>query len=290
MAFTRKVIQVSFQLQTGTFQGTSANVVTLNGLRVTASINQNAGPGMSQSNIAVYGMTLPQMNQLSTLGLPPNETSINTLTIRAGDDTAPLAAIFTGIIQAADVDFDGAPDVCLRAHSFIGPDAAAKVVEPTSYGGYVDAVTVMQRLARQAGRVLENNGVSVMLSNPYFHGSIRDQMLACVKSGGFDWYDDSVTISIWPKNGSRGGSIITISPQTGMIGYPRFSAGGIRFSTAFNPRLIMGQKIRMQSSLQAACGLWTVYSVETFIESETPQGKWEQTVYAYPPNLVDPSP
>jgi len=39
------------------------------------------------------------------------------------------------------------------------------------------------------------------------------------------------TLIIWPKGGSRGGSIPLVSRDTGMIGYPSYTQNGIVVST-----------------------------------------------------------
>jgi hypothetical protein len=286
MAFTRKIISVTFALGSKQFTGTNSNTVTMSGLRVSAAINQVTGPGMIVAHVKIFGLPLSQMNQLSTLGLPPDVYSQNTMTLKAGDDTGQLTTVFQGVVQFGDVDLDGAPDSCFSITSYSGLDVAALVIPPTSAPGSVDAATLIQGLASKAGRGFENNGVSVQLSNPYYHGSARDQIMSCAKAGNFNWYDDGFTISIWPQRGSRKGTPILVSAQTGMVGYPKFSQGGVIVRTEYNPNLVFGRQIKVQSVLTPACGVWAINGVDLALETETPGGAWFQTITAYNTNLV----
>lgn len=69
-SFIKRIINVSFQLGTGSFGGSGYNQIGLKGLRVIAQID-NAGhptPGAT-ALIRIFGMTFSQMNELSVAGL-----------------------------------------------------------------------------------------------------------------------------------------------------------------------------------------------------------------------------
>src|ERR1700722_20220567 len=111
----------------------------------------------------------------------------------------------------------------------------------------------MSGFARMMSLQFENNGVTGSLSNAYYSGSAKTQAQMCVDDAGISWnHGDLGILAIWPKFGSRGGAVPLISPQTGMVGYPTYSALGIDFQTLYNPSIGFGQKVQVQSSLEAA--------------------------------------
>jgi hypothetical protein len=139
-----------------------------------------------------------------------------------------------------------------------------------------DVATIMAGLAEQGGFHFENNGVQVQFFDPYFPGTVLEQIQRCAAKAGINHTIDhqTNTLAIWPRGGSRGGKIPLISPTTGMIGYPVFDPNGVLVTTTYNPSIRTGQIVQVQSSLQAANGQWGVNSLEHELESQVPGGQW----------------
>ncbi|MGA9869288.1 MAG: hypothetical protein WBQ75_22880, partial [Acetobacteraceae bacterium] len=160
---------------------------------------------------------------------------------------------------------------------FVGLQDAMRPVPPTSYPGTPDAAVILAGLADQMGYAFENNGVSVILSQPYFPGTARTQALACAKAANIEMFidDTSQTLAIWPKGGNRGGEIPLISKDTGMVGYPAYSGGQqMRVTTLYNPSIRFGGQVKVQSSITPADGEWTVNKITHHLESMMPGGEW----------------
>jgi hypothetical protein len=105
-----------------------------------------------------------------------------------------------------------------------------------------------------------------------------------VEAGGISWnHGDLGILAIWPKFGSRGGAIPLIAPPPlgGMVAYPTYSALGIDVQTLYTPSIGFGRQVQVQSSLQAACGVFTVVGLRHQLECEMPGGKWFSTVNCY---------
>ena len=289
MSFVKRRIEISFRLGEGNYDGTDSNTVTLAGqLQATASIQHTGGVGMSQLDLSVYGMTRELMKQVSTLGRPIYlTTNRNSVTVSAGDDVSGTAVAFTGTILQAWADGQGAPDIAFRVTAQTGLFDQARPLPPTTFNGSVDAATLISSIATQLGRNLENNGVTAQLSTPYHTGSGREQILAICAAVGCEVAFEGETgagekasplggaiVAIWPRGGSRSGVSTLISPDTGLVGYPSWTANGIVLTTLYNPTITYGAAITVQSSIQNACGKWTVYRVGHELESETPNGRW----------------
>lgn len=287
MSFVRRKISVTFTISEGAFDGTDANIVTVQNLRTSATILKIGGRGMGSLNLRIYGLHASLMNKLSTLGLTPMEQRHNSVSVSAGDDEAGMAIVFIGTIQNGYVDYMGAPEVSFNVQAFSGLEALVKPVQPSSYRGSTDVATIMGNLAAIMNLKFENNGVNVKLAYPYFSGTAREQALDCVEHANIEWNNmDNGVLAIWPKGSSRGGSILEISPETNLVGYPAYTSWGVTITITFNPSINYGSKIKLVSSLLPACGEWVIYRIEYILESETPEGEWFCYLEAARPGYV----
>ena len=147
----------------------------------------------------------------------------------------------------------------------------------------------MSSFATLLGLKFENNGVTGVLNNCYFSGSVKTQIQACVDQAGIAWnHGDFGILAIWPKNGSRNGQVPLVSPSTGMIGYPTYTAYGVNVETIFNRSIGFGQQIQVQSSLKAAAAHGQSIGLSHHLECEMPHGKWFSTVFCYNPKFPPP--
>lgn len=285
MSFVQRQITVTFSLGQGSFGNSGQNTVKLSGLRISAKIVKAGGPSMSTLQMQVYGMQLSQMNQLSTLGMQLILYRRNTVVVEAGDVDSGMATVFVGTITNAWADMQSAPDVPFRVEAHTGLLESVQTVPPSSYTGPTNVSVVMSSLATKMGLAFENNGISIILSNPYFYGSPRNQAKAAAQAAGIEWIIDNGKLAIWPKGQARGGSIPLISPDTGMRGYPMYTSKGVQVVTLFNPSIGYGGKINVQSSLTPACGEWVVCGLDYDLDAQVPHGKWFTSINAVRPGL-----
>lgn len=271
-----------------------ADTVVVTNLRMSAKIAHAGGPSDGTMDLTIYGLQFSTINRLSTLGMQINLVPKNTITLEAGQDDGQGgftngSVVFVGYILSAYGDFNAQPEVSFHLTAHTLAPFATSPVPATSFNGSSDVATMMSGFAALMALKFENNGVSSKISNPYFSGSARQQAQACVDAAGINWnHGDLGTLAIWPKNGSRGGQVPVISPSTGMKGYPSYTAYGISVETIFNTSIGFGASFQVQSSLQAACGIWVVYGLSHFLESDMPGGAWFSTVLGYNPKYPAP--
>jgi hypothetical protein len=276
MSFTQKLI--NYTISGGVIGGSS---ISLNGLRSTCRIVNGGAPSMGVADIAIFGMTLSQMNQLTTLGTNQinlvNQTGIQ---IQAGDSNG-LSLIFEGTISFACVDALAMPEVCFRITAHAGLFQAVMPSKPTSFQGSVDVAQIAQELAQKMGLKFENHGVNIRISNPYLSGSYRTQMQTLAEHAGIQWTIDRGVLAIWPTGKSRQSSETLISADTGMVATPAFNRAGVIVTCLFNPSLQMGFTFQIKSIITPANGQWTIYKVDYDLESITPHGRWFSIVYGF---------
>lgn len=283
MSFARKRIDLTISIGTGQFGETGANTVTLTGLRIKADIREFGGDAMPQVQLRIFGLPMTMINQLTSVG-PINSSVLfhNSAQIAAGDEGSALTTIYSGNIWKSWGEFNEMPDVPLNIIAVGGLAASLKPVGASSYPGSADVGTIMQQIATTAGLNFVNNAVSVQLSNPYFPGTALAQIRECADAADINFTIDTGTLEIWPKGGARNTAIPTISPGTGLVGYPTFSSNELILTTLFNPLVKIGGVVQVQSSLQVACGRWIVQQVSHSLESETPDGQWFTHIVAAP--------
>jgi hypothetical protein len=298
MALTRKLIQVSFTLGTQLASGVTAgpqsfgpdgsDTVTLKELRVIASVKNAGQPSQSTLTMQVYGMKLETMNKLATLGLVQQQIRRNFVTVLAGEEGSPLSQIFKGTILQAWADFQNMPEVAFHVEAQVGAFEQVVAATPISINGSADVVELMKGLASQMGLSFENNGISNnKIASPYLYGAPIEQASMVARAAGINWFIDGDVLAIWPRNGSRGGTIPLVSPDTGLVGYPNFTSYGIALKTLFNPQIRANAEIKVETSLENVAtlngnGIWTVYSLDHELESISPHGgRWFSNMLCY---------
>lgn len=287
MTYIPRAIDVTFQLGEGNFGEGGANKVKLSGLRVSSRIIKAGGPSMGTAQLQIYGMTPDKMNQLSTIGMRPTTVRKNIITVEAGDKGSLLSTVFIGNITNAWFDGKASPEVAFQVLAHVGGFDAVNPAKPTSFKGAVQVSTILSGLATQAGKSFENNGVESVITNPHYTGSVRDQILKCVKEAGCQWNGlDDNKLAIWPSGQSRGGSVPLISAETGMQDYPTFTSQGISVRSLFNSSVGFGQKIKVESIIKPANGEWVTYSLNYELDAEFPQGQWAMNIEAARPGYA----
>jgi hypothetical protein len=307
MAITQRLITATVQLannpqtnQPSTFAESGSDTVTLSGSRCSLRVQNSGGPAGTTAQFMIWGLTRSLMDQLSTLGLVFNIVPKNTITISAGDAVNGMSVVFVGVIVSGYGDYNKAPDVpfMIEANSS-GYDFVASV-PPSSFQGTADVATIMSGFARQMGIGFENNGITAQLVNPYFSGTIWQQVLDCRRAAHInaDKINGGVgggqVLSIWPIGGNRNTPNIPLvaPPAMGgqMIGYPSYTQQGIKVDSVFNPQFTRGGLIQVKSNLPKAAGQWAVTKLDLALDSLVPKGQWMATMYCYNPNYPQPLP
>ncbi len=154
MAFSRKVIAVTFQLGEGRlFPDTGTNTRTTVGLKVHVSVTLAGGAAKDNSEIVIYGLSQSVMNELSIYGAPVGKTANNTVVLAAGDEGQPLKLVFKGTIQDAVIDYHLQPEVAFVIRGFFSMlfEAVAPAPPVSIAAGGQKVSAVMGILASHSG-------------------------------------------------------------------------------------------------------------------------------------------
>lgn len=277
-SYVERALSFKFELGKGSFGTSGDNTVKINSLRAHVTVLKNGFPSMNSAEMRIYGLDPQVMNAISTLGSPRPMERLNTVSVYAGDSVNGLSLVYTGTVQDAWQNFNGQPDTFLEVQSFVSTFDATKPVPPISFPGSADVATMFAGLATQAGRAFENNGVQVTLANPYFAGTTLSQAHDLARAANIEFHDDGSTFAIWPKDSTRGGVIPLIGENSGMIGYPDFTSQGIRIRTVYNPNILFGGQVKVETTLKQAQGIWYVNKVSYSLTSRITNGPWQTEI------------
>lgn len=273
----------------GTFTGTQSNTLTLTNVPASAKIVNAGGASMGKVDLDVYGLTLSQMLDLSTLGQVVSLVRRNEVTILAGNvgDAAPTQ-VFAGNIINAYADLNSQPSIPFRVSGFSLGSLAVVSTKPQSFTGSSDVATLLSGLASQMGLTFENNGVTAVVSKQYLYGSPREQALKVVELAGIEWNGgNDGALAIWPRTGSRKGpaAMPIISKASGMKDYPTFTQVGLQVETVYNPAIKFGILVQVQSSIKPASQVIKVMGLDHDLVANLPgKNAWFSTIRGYNPS------
>lgn len=288
----KKQLRFVFTLAIGEFS-TGGNLLTLEGLRATVNIDNAGGAVLSTLRANIYGMTASDMNAVTTTQWDPSFAK-NTVEVYAIDG-AQETVVFQGNIVNAWGIYAGMPEVYLTVeaqNNYLGQITSPQP-NRTTITSSTDIATVMQQLAGGLGMTFQNNGVTgTVRAGQTLSGSLVDQARTMAQTYGFSIFFDpsSNTLAITPTNTPRQTQTIPlISGQSGLMNYPIFNGYGVQFDCLFNPAILFGGSVQVQSAIPKANGNWQVVQISHTLESRTPGGQWKSTINAvYPAGALAP--
>lgn len=301
-----RAVDVTFRLLSQAFGPNGEDTVTLSGLRVHAEVTQARFPTAESATVRIEGMTPDVMNRLSMAAPDPTRQSASELILTTQGGAGGRALVFQGGVTLAYVDYTTAPNVAFVAQAFSTVLPNAMTATPTGYRGAVSAGQVLGTIASKAGLTLHTQGVTSMLHDPYFHGSPGQQLSQCLETVPLCAGLGRGQLSIWPATStalqptplgttrqtlpSSITQALSLSSETGLIGYPAWSAGGLALRMVFNPLVSFNSLIALHSRYQPAgwgqqngpvpVGLWRVTQVRHTLQTETPHGAWFTDIVA----------
>lgn len=270
--FVRRYINVTF---------VGPKTIKLTNHRTSARITVGGGAGLGAAQVAIYGMKLDLMNYLATFARVIHPQYNWRIFIEAGDEINGMNQVFEGAITQAWGDFQSQPEVPFQVVSQAGISQAVMrtgTQDYSSYEGPTDVPTMLAKLAKTMGLRFENGGVNAKLPTSYYYGSPLVQAKQIVNDANISMVIENGTLAIWPidkpRPGAAAGDVNYISPQTGMVSYPTFTAYGLMVKTEFRKPIKYGTEVTIQSDLKPACGKWSVRLQDYDLQSLTPNGHW----------------
>lgn len=277
--FTKKRIRIEVYLRAGKFEDGN-NVLIIDDLPMHVEIVKAGIPSFPEATITIWGLKLEKMKALSMKGHVAFQSYRNRVKIYAGDgDPDQLPLIFVGdeYFGATAISSDGEARFDMKA--FTGIYSAMTPSGPMSVKGTVSAADVIQQFATEAGFSFVNQGVTTQLTDCVVTGNVMDKMRVVADAIGADLIVDDQTVILLPKDGWRQSQNLTISPQTGILGYPSINSQGISVTFLFNPAIKFRQVIHVESVIPMATGDHGVIKIQHVLDAnQNSGGQWQTTI------------
>ena len=289
-SFTKKRLEARITLAEGGFDpgtGQSANTKVVR-LGMDADISKPGGKEKPKCTLKIYNLPLDDMQVLTTLAFDPLAVKKNRLILMAGDDER-LAQVFVGDITSAVPRFAADASSTFEISAITGYVASVTPAKPLTASGARDVATLLEGLARQMGFAFINRGVSVTVRNVALMGGPMEQARQLADEARIDLIIDDGEMIAAPRGALRRddaeGSTPVLRDKTGLIGFPGFDAKGVVGRCLYEPRLLPGGPVRIESMVPKASGLWRITSVSHKLQANYGGASaWESSFNATYPN------
>lgn len=298
MNFVKRTFRIVFELGEGSFTGKPEdNRIELSGLRIHANIRVSPFSALDEAHIVVFGLKADTMNALTLIKgtVQINLLKPNTVSLYAQDETGNDILVFSGMIFQALADYNSMPTVPM--HIFAMSSFKLNTAPPNaiSFNGSVTVPQIIQTILDNYNAtrteaadkyVLENNGVTTSLTDVALSGSYKEMILSVARQANISVQFEGNTVVIVAAGQSRAITPITISVETGMIGYPSLIPNGCIVRTLFSPyyrwlapvtvksRQVLFQK-GMGKEIGASEAECLILKMSHRLQSETPNGLWQ---------------
>lgn len=259
------------------FDDKGSDQIILQGYRASAHCENAGWVQMGELRAEIYGMSQSDMNTVTSYPIRMADALRNKIVVYAIDGQQE-SVVFAGNMIKAWPDYSRMPDVCLRIQAQAAYSAAITTVAPRSFKSPLNVADVMRQIATSMGCVFENSGVNITLADDYLANTDLEQARYLARTAGIELNIEHNVLSIWPKGSYRNALIPLISVDTGLVGYPSFDGTFLRFDTLYNPTLITGGLVKVESDNANAKGQWQVLKMAHHLESEKPGGAWFSSV------------
>ena len=301
-SFTAKSLRVTFILSGSSTFSNGSNVITITGLRTRCEIQSMQFPAFPEASIDIFGMLAADMNTLTDYENHVLAVTRNSIIVEANAGTG-WTTVFAGQIISASPTYERQPDVALHVTGRVLYYESVATTAPTSYTGTTDVATIISGLALRIGAAFENDGVSQSLSNPYFPGTIVDQIKACATHANIALYFDygpagpasstaattlpPIRIIIAPKGQPRSTPVATLTAQSGLVSSPTLDSRGWIFTRAYyDASFRFGGTVTISGSiLPRANGTWNILQLTHYLDAVAPDGNWFSDMQLCPPGF-----
>ena len=326
-SFTRKAIEVQFDVVNPS--GGTDTVIIPEGHRIRAGIAHAGLSSGSELNMEIWGLSQNTMNRLCFVENLPNATSPlfrnqsdTNVIVRAGDYGGSKQTIFSGNAVRSYAKYGPGEPYIVNAVSnsalngFFG--------EPVSYPGAWSVPGILSDLAVRAGCGFVDHGGwgrNSTLIDHVAQGALIDQIESVIDAslGSFNFVagggyghrgglSANDILHVWGP--SYRGSISAdklktmpvISKESGLLGYPEYTAYGMKLRSIFRPDILFftpflavsnyipyawaytdqdgfnGKGQRIATGRQPWDGAWLPYMITHDLSTETPKGPWDTTI------------
>lgn len=256
-----RTIDVVFTLDSKmSFSGGREKVIS-SPLDINCNIKKLGSPSNDQAMIKIKNMLLEDMELLTLLRFKPLSILNNKVDIYAGYNGV-RTLVFTGDIIKGSSILGSAPDTEYICSAQTGVYQSNKRSPILQIDGVSTVDNIFRKLCQEAGLSYKNIDVNLTINDPVLIGSSINQIKELAAILDIDLILDGKDCIISKRGTARSSERILINESTGLIKYPEFDDVGVVLTTFFNPNILFGGIVKIESEIKSANGEWKVYSLE----------------------------
>lgn len=276
MTYKKRNLKFQFKLSSGAFDENGNDVLTLDNVKAEVQVASYGSLSANTLDARVYGLSLKHMALIGYKGVQYGITTQNMMKVWANE-----VSIFEGSIGWSFTDLNEAPDAPLIIQATSTGYAQSIQAADFSKSGEVKVSEIIASIASLIGyTIVISPSVTEVEKNPHYSGNYVDQILNCARSHNLLTDFRLGVVTIWKSGDAIDDQIPYVSPQTGLIGYPRFNGWGLEFTTTFSPLLILGRDVHIETSLPNASGRYSINAALHHLSSWMEGGPWITTCSA----------
>ena len=182
------------------------------------------------------------------------QDEFSTVVVQAGYGSGPPAEVFRGDIKQFRRGRLNATDTYLdilaadgdKAYNFAVVNKSLSAAStPAQRFGVLAAAMAAQGVA--TGYVMPFAG-GVLPRGKVLFGMARAQVRTLAASQGASWGIDGGRLNVVPLDGYLPGQAVVLTAQTGLVGLPEQTEGGVRARCLLNPRVVVGGLVQIDNA------------------------------------------
>lgn len=168
------------------------------------------------------------------------------ITIEIGRQSTGTFVLFKGDLTT--VTITNPPDIALSLN-VISRYYDKTVIESRNFGESQSLKAIAQNIADQLGLDLIFEPEDKQIANAYFEGDVLKQIKMLADMGNIEAAIDNDQLLVLKANEPRrtSGDPVLIDVNNGLIGVPNFKEYGIQFRMLADPRISLGEEVRVIS-------------------------------------------
>ncbi|WP_447887709.1 baseplate hub protein [Serratia fonticola] len=273
MTYKKRSLKFQFTLKSGAFDKKGSDVLTIDNIKAEIEVGAYGGVTGTRLEARVFGLSQDNMALLSYKGIQINGAMQNMVKVWADDKP-----IFFGSITSCFADMNQMPDAPLILSAQATAFEQSLPCPDFHFKGVTGVADIITSIAKSINFDVVNSGVNAKVENPIYTGNAIEQILKCARDAGIEIDIRLGIIFIWPQNGEVDSVVPYVSPEQGLIGYPVFNNYGVTFQCLYSNLILRGRRVKIDTSIPNASGLYTVIGAVHYLSSWTEGGPWMTVV------------
>lgn len=261
--------------------------LTFDDFRVDLSIRKVFSPVGPTANIKIYGVSKEHMNTITTISLRDTITIPNKRVSVWVDSGNGYVLLFEGCIVEAIPVYQSVPDCYIQIESSVAAYENAMSPPPNSFpvstaatSSICRAICASYGVACYTDPALE---LDIVPTKTFGEQGLSARMAAACQAYNLSAIRTGTRYDVYKKNQvSILKNVWNFTPSN-IYGYPSFANKLIKIQTDDFADIEVLDYFRISNSeIPFANGLWYIVMMQYRLQSRTPDGKWEATLFGAP--------